>query len=70
VVHAGLGKNAGVNEEDVGHRQEGGETGEDLGAQRSVVRLELEQLLQHGQSSCFPVGPAVGIVCLSGQFVR
>ena len=52
VVHAGLGEDARVDEEDVGHRQEGGDAGQDLGAQRGVVRLELKQLFQHGRSSC------------------
>ncbi len=42
VIHAGFGKDARVDEEDVGHRQEGGDTGQDLGAQRGVVRLELK----------------------------
>ncbi|MDT4862621.1 hypothetical protein FQZ97_972860 [compost metagenome] len=42
LVHAGFGEHVGVDEEDVGHGQEGGETGEDLAAYRGVMRFEVE----------------------------
>ena len=39
LVHAGLAEDARVDEEDVGHGQEGGDPRQDLGAHRGVVRL-------------------------------
>ena len=48
LVHAGLAEDGRVDEEDVGHGQEGGQTGQDFGAHRGVMRFELEQLFQHG----------------------
>src|SRR5690606_26958947 len=47
LVHAGFRQHGGVDEQDVGHGQEGGETGQDLGAHVGVVRTQLEQLFQH-----------------------
>ncbi len=35
--HAGLGEDGRVHEDDVGHRDEGGEAGEDLGAPVGAV---------------------------------
>ncbi len=51
LVHAGFAEDARVDEEDVGHGQEGGDTGQDLGTHVGAVRLELEQLFQHGRFS-------------------
>jgi hypothetical protein len=52
--HAGLGEDGWVDEDDVRHRDEGGEAGEDLGAPRGVVGGEAEVLFEaseHGLGS-------------------
>ena len=43
LVHPGFAQDAGVDEQDVGHGQEGGDPGEDFRAHGGVVRLELEE---------------------------
>ena len=40
--HAGLGEDGGVHEDDVGHRDEGGEAGEELDAPGGLVLVKLE----------------------------
>jgi hypothetical protein len=47
LVHARLAEDARVDEEDVGHGQEGGQAGKQLGAHVAVVSLELEKSFQH-----------------------
>jgi hypothetical protein len=48
--HARVAEDRGVDEDDVGHRQEGGEPRDDLGAHGGVVFVELEHLVDpvHG----------------------
>ncbi len=76
LVHAGFAEDARVDEEDVGHRQEGGETGQHLGAHVGVVRLELEQLFQHVNPLVYRSWPgvsrasAVGITRLSATTAK
>ena len=45
-VHAGLGENRRVDGEDVGHRGEGGETTDDLAAQRGAVGRQVKEPLE------------------------
>ncbi|MNQ71052.1 hypothetical protein D3C85_857090 [compost metagenome] len=47
LVHAGLAENARVDEQNVGHGQEGRDTGKNLGTHVGVVCLELKQPFQH-----------------------
>ncbi|MNG07150.1 hypothetical protein D3C84_904390 [compost metagenome] len=42
LVHAGFAEDRRIDEEDIGHGQKGSDTGQDFGAYRGVVRLELE----------------------------
>ncbi len=44
--HAGLAEDGRVHEDDVGHRDEGGEAGEDLGAPVGAVGGEAEELVE------------------------
>ena len=46
--HAGFGEDGRVDEDDVGHRDEGGEAGEDLGAPVGGVGGEAEVVLEAG----------------------
>ena len=46
--HAGFGEDGRVHEDDVGHRDEGGEAGEDLGAPVGGVGREAEVVLETG----------------------
>jgi hypothetical protein len=46
--HAGFGEDGRVDEDDVGHRDEGGEAGEDLGAPVGGVVGEAEVVLETG----------------------
>ena len=46
-VHPGFAEDARVHEEDVGHRQEGGDTRKNLGSHSGVVCFELKQPFQH-----------------------
>ena len=53
--HAGLGEDGGVHEDDVGHRDEGGEAGEEFGAPGGVVVGEVEvgfETAAHGGLTC------------------
>ncbi|MOA23163.1 hypothetical protein D3C78_1437670 [compost metagenome] len=47
LVHARRAEDARVDEQDIGHGQEGGDPGEDLRAHIGVVCVQLEQLFQH-----------------------
>jgi hypothetical protein len=46
--HAGLGQDRGVHEDDVGHRDEGGEAGEELDAPGGLVLGETEVRFESG----------------------
>jgi hypothetical protein len=46
--HAGFGEDGWIDEDDVGHRDEGGEAGEDLGAPVGGVSGEAEVVLETG----------------------
>ena len=46
VIHARLGQEVGVDKDDVGHREEGGNAAHDLGQHGGLVLLELEGLLE------------------------
>ena len=52
VIHAGFGEDVGVDEDDVGHRQKGGNAGDGFGAGGSAVCFELEEFVEHGGSGC------------------
>ena len=52
VIHAGFGEDVGVDEDDVGHRQKGGNAGDGFGAGGRAVCFELEEFVEHGGSGC------------------
>ena len=53
-AHIKVGEQVGIQGDDIGHRHEGGETGDDLGADRGAVLFQLEELLHKKQiPSCW-----------------
>jgi hypothetical protein len=44
--HAGVAEDGGVDENDISHRQEGGDAGDDFGTNRGAVFGELEILIK------------------------
>ena len=54
-IHAGSGKDAGVDRKDVGHRHEGGDTGHDFGLDVGVVLFQVKDFFEHESSSCLCV---------------
>ena len=51
--HAGLAQDQGVDHDDIGHGQEGRQSGKHFGANRGAVASEVEQALQHGCRTLF-----------------
>ncbi len=47
LVHPSLGKNVGVDEDDVGGGEKSGDAGGDLGAHIGAARMQVEKLFQH-----------------------
>ena len=54
-IHAGSGKDAGVDRKDVGHRHEGGDACHDLGLDVGVVFFQVKDFFEHESSSCLCV---------------
>ena len=61
LVHAGRAEHGGLHEDDVGHRQEGGEAGQHFGPDGRAVRGEREATLEnaHGQEFYMPRSPGL-----------
>ena len=52
LVHSGLGENGRMHENDVGAGQKGGQSGNDFGADRGPVTVQLKQSFEHGGLPC------------------
>ncbi|MDF5817158.1 hypothetical protein P4054_18345 [Pseudomonas aeruginosa] len=58
MVDAGVGHDVGIDEDDVGHGDEGGQPGRQLGPDRRTMLAELEQAFeQAGGGRCRSVDP-------------
>ena len=49
LVHAGVGQDVGVDDQNVGHRGEGRQAGLEFAADGGFMAIELEETLQHGR---------------------